>query len=225
MSSMGRNLKHWLFYQAKTAGLTFVMIIGMVSVFAFASGGNFIEKYLEILPLYLGLMATFSIIVNGFTGISVIFPVTVSFGAKRRDSVVAMALSVHVVAVIEYGITFLALYFAKPEIGILLKELWPIFIAVICFVLALGNLVALLSNRFGRVAGMICYAIIILVAVVGIIMGMNLLLGTETFNFNAASVVALGIATIASLVFLALDVLSTYWLYKSVKEKDLTFAS
>lgn len=223
MNSMARNLKHWMLYQAKTAGITFLMIIGLTALFAFSSGGSYVDNFLKILPMYLGLMATFSIIVNSFTGISVIFPVTVSFGATRKHSIYAMVISVHLVAIVEYGITAAALLYTKPELIEMAKLLWPGFIAVIAFVLSLGNFIALLSNRFGRVAGMICYVAIVFLSVVGIVFGISLL--ASKVEFSTAMMFPLAISTVVAIIMIVIDVVSTYLLYRSIKVKDLTFVS
>ncbi len=223
MNSMARNLKHWMLYQLKTAGVTFLMIIGLTALFAFSNGGKFIDNFLKILPMYLGLMATFSIIVNGFTGISVIFPVTVSFGATRKHSIYAMVLAVHVIAIVEYGIAGAALLYTKPEFLELAKFLWPGFIALIAFVLALGNFIALLSNKFGRMAGMICYVVIVLLATIGVVVGISVV--ASKVDVSTAMVFPLAISTVAAIIMVVLDVISTYFLYRSIRVKDLTFVS
>lgn len=224
MNSMTRNIKHWFVYQVKTAGITFGMIILMVAFMAFAEGGNFSAQFLKYLPMYLGMMATFSIIVNGFTGISVIFPITISFGATRKESIIAMALSVHMVAVVEYGCCVLAAVALKKELLQVLAVLWPGVIAVVAFVLFLGNLVSMLSNKFGRVAGMICYMVIVVLAVIAIVIGM-VMMNRSSVNLAIAGVIPMAIATVAALIAIGLDVLSIRWMYQSVKTKDLTFTS
>lgn len=223
MSSMGRNIKHWILYQIKTAGITFGLIIALCAFVALVSGDAVLDSFFTILPVYLTMMATFSIIVNGFTGVSVIFPITVSFGAKRKESIYAMTLSVHLTAIVEYGVSLAALLYVKPQYLDLVKGLWPAIIAVICMVLAFGNLVAMLSNKYGRMAGMICYIVIVLIAAVSI--GFLIGMVADKIQTTVISVLPLAISTVAAIVMIGFDALSTYLLYKSVKVKDLTFVS
>lgn len=222
MEGFGRNFKFWGWYYCKTDALTALMIVGMVAFMAIFDENGFAQAFSTLLPLYLGMMVVMEVIVFGFTSITVLFPFAVGFGAKRNSCIWAKTLFEHIVFVVNATIAVIAFAWANPEYRDMIIISIPVLIALMGFLMAAGNLVAMFSSRFGRTAGMIIYIIIVALFVVLTIMFMATgvvepLINTFLYNSFAFGVVI-------AIVCLALDGLSAYWLLASVKNKDLVFS-
>lgn len=222
MTGLERDIKYWLFYICKVSLTTFAMIIGIVAVMSFADGSGFVETFFSTLPLYLILMCTLMVIVNGFTNITVVFPITVSFGSRRKTSVYGMAIANHIINLVCWIIALISLYYAYPEYRMLMPGLWPVFIAIFCFMMFLGNLVAVFSNRFGRTAGMVVYIAFVILLTMAVVMFVGNQAILETV-MTAAMINFFGLGIVIALVCVALDALSVWLLYRGVAKKDLSF--
>lgn len=222
MTGLERSIKYWLFYTCKVSLTTIGMIIGIVAVISFFDGSGFVATFTKTLPLYLVLMCTLMVIVNGFTNITVIFPVTVSFGARRRTSVQGMAIANHLINLCCWLIAFASFYYAYPDYRSIIPALWPLLIAVFCFLMFLGNMVAVFSNKFGRTAGMIFYCVFVIACTgtASYFIGSRENLGTI---LNAVFFNLFGLGIIVAVVCAFLDVLSVWFLYRGVANKDLSF--
>lgn len=222
MDGFGRNFKFWGWYYCKTDAITALMIVGMVVVMAFLDGGNFLETFATLLPLYLGMMLVMEVIVFGFTSITVLFPFAVGFGAKRDTCIWAKTLFEHIVFIVNAAIAIAAFLWTNPEYANMLALAIPLLFALMGVLLSAGNLVALFSNKFGRTAGMIIYivfvAVMVFVAVLFIADGMLEPL-IKTFLYSSFS-----LSIVLAVVCLAIDIFTAYLLLLSVKNKDLTFS-
>jgi len=221
MSGFGRSFKFWGWYYAKTDALTALMIVAMVVFMAFVDGGNFMETFATLLPLYLGMMVVMEVIVFGFTSITVLFPFAVGFGAKRDTCMYAKTIFEHIVFMVNAAFAIAAFVWSKPEYKDYLVLAIPLLFAVMGLLLSAGNLVALFSGKFGRTAGMIVYIVFVVLCVAGSIAFISSdmiepLLNTLLYSSFSVSVV---LATVCILI----DLLSAYLLYISVRNKDLIF--
>lgn len=222
MESLVRNFKFWTWYYAKTDALTTVMIIVMVAITSFADGDNFFEAFFTMLPLYLILMIVMEVIVFGFTSITVLFPFAVGMGAKRSSCIVAKVLLEHIVFIINVAVAVTVLAITKPEMKQYILIAIPLAIAAMGILMLTGNLVALLSNKFGRTAGMIFYIIFVILCVFGIMLAI-----TSDFAVNLALTLmynTFSFGVLIAVLALLLDAGSAYLLYISVKTKDLNFS-
>ena len=222
MESLMRNLKYWAWYYVKTDALTTLMIVGIVVLYAFADGGDFLETFLTMLPLYLGMMLVMEVIVFGFTSITVLFPMAVGLGAKRSSCIAAKAMFEHVVFIINAAMVLIGLAYSQPAIRDYIIVAIPLMIALMGLLMTAGNLVSLFSNKFGRTAGMIIYIVFVAVISVG---GMLFVMSDAAVTLAMTMMYTLfAFSVVVAVVCLGLDALSAYWLYLSVKNKDLNFS-
>lgn len=221
MGIYGRNMKYWMVMIGKTFLVIFGMILAIIAINALASGGSLIEEFIQTAPRYLVMMAALMTIALAYSNICVVFPLTVTFGTRRTPSVVSMLISEHIFVFIAFMIAGISFFYSFREFDNLLPALLPIVIAVVCLMMFLSNLVALLSSALGRVAGMICYFVsIIVVTALSVI-----LIVSEIDKVIAAletgSVILYVVAAIALAVLL--DVGTAALLVLHVKKKDLSF--
>lgn len=221
MTGLSRNIKYWMTYIVKSSASVLAMIIGIVAVSAFFDGSDFMITFTEQLPMYLLMMCMMIVVVFGFTNITVIYPVTISFGSRRSTSIVGMALSTHICTVVLAGLALASALYTRPNMKQTVALLWPALIGLFCLLMFLGNMVAVLSNRFGRVAGMIFYIIFILAVTIGTIMFLDAELLDKLITMAMISPFA--IATVFCVVGILLDILGVWLLYRSVAKKDFSF--
>lgn len=222
MTGLERNIKYWLFYICKVTLTSFAMIIGIVAFMSFSDGSGFVATFTKMLPLYLILMSVLMVIVNGFTNITVVFPVTVSFGARRKSSVYGMAIANHIISIVLWTVALGSFYYAYTEYRMVIAALWPMLIGIFCLMMFLGNLVAVFSNRFGRTAGMIFYIVFVILVTVLVVTFINEA-GALGALLTVAMVNIFGLGIIIAVVCILLDVLGVWLLYRGVAKKDLSF--
>lgn len=219
---MERNLKYWFLYIGKTSLQVFGMIVGIVAVCAFFDGGNFFDRFISQLPMYLGMMCMMVVVVvYGFTNITTIFPMTVSLGARRSSSIIAMMIVNHVIFTILLAIAVASLIYSTPGLGEFVGVAWPLFIGVAALLMFLGNLVGVFSNRFGRTAGMIFYIVFVILMSVGA--GLATAFLGKTDFVKAAITSATGLFFLIAVVGVLLDIFSVWLTIKSVAKKDISF--
>ena len=223
MTGLERNLKYWFFYIAKTMGLTYLMIIGICAFMSFVDGGNFMEVFAKNVVMYLIMASGMSIIAFGFTNITTIFPVTVSFSSRRSSSLIAMNVAQHVFCLLSFAFAFACAVYVYPDIRPYVGACIPAIIGATCLLFFMGNIVAFLSDRFGRTLGMVLYIVFVLAVSVGCVFGIAVLTRGEGALFAAlvTNINALGVIVCA--VGILLDALGIWLLAAGTKNKDIKF--
>lgn len=223
MSGFERSLKHWFWYQAKTSAVTVLMIIGICAVTAFFDG-NFMESFFKMLPGYMAMMAAMTTIVYGFSNITVNFPLSVSFSARRKNSLIAMNIAQQVIALILFAIAALSYLYGNPDLKEAAMVVWPGALGAAFLLLFFGNIVGIFSNKFGRTFGMIAYVIFVFLMVIVAMCVINIAgRDDSTIFINSVLMNVSGWCVIAGLVGFALDILSVWIMYLTIKKKDISF--
>ena len=148
MTGLERNIKYWFSYVGKSIGQIYLMIIGIVAVMSFFDGRDFLTTFSKNLVMYLVMASAMSIMVFGFTNITVIFPTTVSFSSKRSTSLIGMNVAQHVMCLLSFAVAFLFGLYTEPNLRPMAGPLIPIIIGGVCFLFFIGNIMAVLSDRF-----------------------------------------------------------------------------
>jgi len=219
MSIYTRALKFWLGFFLQCTGIIFGMIVLIVALTSLFDGGDFLTVFLRDLPVYLLMACVMMIMVYGFTAISIYFPMSVTFGSRRSPSIIMMCISEHIISIVAMAVSFGALLYTKPELRDIAKACWPFVVAVLAAIMVAGNLVSLLSNRFGRVVGIIIY--IVMVFSISVCLGLVLSGTAVDLLEKVASFNVFGLGVLATVIVIILDILSVYGLLLSVRKKDL----
>ena len=223
MTGLERNLKYWFTYIGKTMGLTYLMIIGICAVMSFFDGGNFLDTFSKYIVTYLIMASGMSIIAFGFTNITTIFPLTVSFGSRRSTSLIGMNVAQHVMCMLSFAFALLCGLYRSPEARAYVGILIPVVIGGVCLLFFMGNIVAFLSDRFGRTIGMILYVVFIMAVSVGAAIFVGGLSKGEGSIFRAIIDNATYLGFVICVVGILLDCLGIWLLAAGIKKKDLKF--
>jgi len=220
MKGLGRNLKYWFTYLGKTFLIVYAMIAGIVAATTFFDGAPTIIDFFENMAAYSVMVSIILVMVYAFTNMAAIFPMTVSLGTRRKTSILAMTLVEHAVILISIVLALIFLTLASKDYIVLAIKYWPLVVGTFFFLMTMGNFVAVLSAKFGRVLGMILYIASVIACSIGATM---LFLRTEeVLGFFGGFNMGLMLAFMA-LAFV-LDVLMTVLLNASVRKIELKFA-
>ena len=219
MKGLGRNLKYWFTYFVKTFCLVAAMMIGITIVTTTMDGEFSIAKILNHSAGYVAFTAVLLVMVYAFTNVTVNYPLSVSFGSTRLPSLLGMEIAQHIITFIGLviGIAFYSVNnfeVVKEYLG-----LWPLILAAVFVMHALGALISILSAKFGKTLGMILYIAFVVTCTVAFTM----------FMFNSSSNAG-ALATIASIPWalialagLVLDVLFFLALYAVLRNRNIDF--
>ena len=221
MTGFDRNLKYWFYYVGKSMFYIYAMIIGIVAVMSLLDGSNFVDTFTENIVLYLTMASAMSVIVFGFTNITVMFPVTVSMSSRRRTSLVAMNVAQQVIGLLSFTISFICALIKWPMLKEMLSLVIPAFLGLIGVLFFLGNVVAFLSERFGRTVGMVLYIIFIFVIVFVCTLGICVVKTGRTFSVIMANPQAFAILFCAAGIIL--DVLGVVLVSAGLNKKEIKY--
>ena len=218
MKGLGRNLRYWFVYCAKTIGLVWLMMVGIVAVTSFFDGDFQLETFCTNLAIYFGMSCILINFVYAFTNVTTIFPITISNGTRRGVSLLAMILVQHIMLAIGLVFSAGALLFTDSNLMGLLIELWPMSLAGFFIMMGLSSLIALLCGKFGRVLGIIIYILAVVACVVLFTLGFIV----DYFDaFKLLTMPAMISILAGSVVF---DVIIGLLLYASTRKSEIKFA-
>ena len=223
MKGIGRNLLYWGAILEKTALMMGVWVIGIVAFITFMSGENFMEEMGKQLPSYLIMVSIILAFVNAFNNQQIYFPLTVSLGSGRKMSFIAMQVMQHLVIAEYVAAFYIFFYFFDARIWNLLTG-YLMGVAGLYFIwLAMANLIAAATMRFGKSIGMIVY-IAVLIAIIGsVIIGMVSVGGSmDLIDLSGADLKILKAPWIL-LVGAVLDLSIITVFYAIVRKKNLQF--
>lgn len=221
MTGLERNIKYWFSYVGKSLGLIYLMIIGIVAVTSLLDGDNFMDRFSSNIAIYLTMASAMSVIVFGFTNITVMFPVTVSMSSRRSSSLIGMNVAQQVLCLLSFVVSFLCALYKWPVLGEMLSLVIPVGIGVVGVLFFLGNIVAFLSERFGRTLGMILYIVFVMAITFTVVMCAGLI-GSDTFMVAATNLNAIAILICAGGILL--DVVGIWILAAGVNKKEIQFS-
>ncbi|MBO4615714.1 MAG: hypothetical protein J5717_00025 [Lachnospiraceae bacterium] len=223
MTGLERNIKYWFFYIGKTMGLTYLMIIGICAFMSFFDGGNFMEVFSKNIVTYLIMASGMSIMAFGFMNITTIFPITVSFSSRRSSSLIGMNVAQHVFCLLSFALAFACYLYISPDVRPYAGAASPLVVGIVCILFFMGNIVAYLSDRFGRTLGMILYMVFVLaVCIGGIIVGVAVVRkGSSLIPALLTSIGALSVIICAAGIIL--DAIGIWLLAAGIKNKDIKF--
>ncbi|MBO4678272.1 MAG: hypothetical protein J5626_01235 [Lachnospiraceae bacterium] len=220
MTGLERNLKYWFLYVGKSLGLIYLMIIGIVAVTSLLDGDNFMDRFSSNIAIYLTMASAMSVIVFGFTNITVMFPVTVSMSSRRSSSLIGMNVAQQVLCLLSFVVSFLCALYQWPILGEMLSLVIPVGLGLVGVLFFLGNIVAFLSERFGRTVGMILYIVFVMAITFAVVLGAGMI-GNDTFMAAAANINAIAILICAGGILL--DVVGIWILAAGINKKEIQF--
>jgi len=224
MTGLERNLKYWFSYVGKSIGQIYLMIVGIVAVMSFLDGSDFLMTFSKNLVMYLVMASAMSIMVFGFSNITIIFPTTVSFSSKRSTSLIGMTVAQHVMCILSFAVAFVFGLYIEPNFRPMAGPAIPVVLGGICFLFFIGNIMAVLSDRFGRTLGMVLYMLFVFALVFVIVFGYNYLAGGKGEALVQALFTNLGAASVIICALgVLLDVIGVWILAAGIKNKDLKF--
>ena len=223
MTGLERNIKYWIFYIGKTMGLTYLMIIGICAFMSFFDGGNFMEVFSKNIVTYLIMASGMSIIAFGFMNVTTIFPITISFSSRRSSSLIGMNVAQHVFCLLSFAFAFACFLYISPEIRPYAGAAAPAVFGGVCVLFFMGNIVALLSDRFGRALGMVLYMIFVLAVCVGSIFLVTALTRKESTLLPALLTNVGALSVIICAAGIILDAIGIWLLAVGIKNKDIKF--
>ena len=220
MTGVERNLKYWFYYIGKSMGLIYLMILGIVAVTSLLDGDNFMDRFSSNIAMYLTMASAMSVIVFGFTNITVVFPVTVSMSSRRSSSLIGMNVAQQVICLLSFVVSFLCALYKWPVLKDYLVIVVPAGLGLVGVLFFMGNIVAVLSERFGRTLGMILYIVFVMAITMGIVLGMNMI-GRDTFMVALAAGGPIAILICAGGILL--DILGVWILSAGINKKDIKY--
>lgn len=161
-----RGLAYWLLNVEKVFG---AMIATIAVVVLLTASGNGLEAS-EMLRLYLPMMGGIFCLAIMMSASSYYIPQSMSMGATRKEVFFAMAVSMHLVMVETILTAILVNEFVIK--GVFAPEYIRISALVYVLALGAGNLMCMLSMKFGNKIAMIVYVVVVMMfAVFGGVMG------------------------------------------------------
>lgn len=220
MKGLGRSLHYYLEAIFLNAAKTLLMVAVISFFMIILEGDNYKEAASKIVPTYLVMFVIILNFINGINTVGIAVPMTVSLGSTRQNSFWGMMVSEHALNVVLFFVIYICCYFLSGEI--LTNILAPFGLTVAgCFLImiAMGNLIGIVTFRYGRVKGMITYVIsmllfigaVVFFAVSGPFGWLNYADGVVNF-INGPYILILGIAA---------DVFVGCFSYGAVKKSDL----
>ena len=220
MTGLERNFKYWFYYIGKSMGLIYLMIIGIVAITSYLDAENFLERFSTNIAVYLTMASAMSVIVFGFTNITVVFPVTVSMSSRRSSSLIAMSVAQQILCLLSFVVSFFCALYQWPILRDGLSVVIPAGLGAVGVLFFLGNIVAFLSERFGRTLGMILYIVFVMLVTFGVVFGAGFLgsdkLRAAIYNANALAVIICAIGIL-------LDALGIWILAAGINKKEIKF--
>ena len=220
MKGIGKNL--WFYcetifqYAIRTIALVVVMSIVMV----FMQGGDYKEAASEIVPLYLMVFVVILNFTSAMSLVTVTMPLTVSLGSTRKNSFWGLIASEHLLNVGLFLLVYICYYFLFND---LFNSLWvPFALSVIGFfmiMVSMGNLVGVISLKYGKTKGAILYVILMLVVMFSIIC--FIMSGVFDWITQNATFAGLFKGPWILLLGIAIDVVIGWFSYNVIRKSDL----
>ncbi len=222
MKGLGRNIKYWFMYSVKSFLLVSVMMVAIVTVTSFMDADKLdLSGTLVRTAGYIAFSTFILVMVNAFNNISVCYPMTVSLGSTRMPSLLGMTIAQHLVTLIGFVIAGTLIVAAAPGTVKDFLSCWPILLALILIIHALGGLISALSAKFGKLIGMILYlAALIAVIVTGVYFLTEFIL-TKSSSITVLFDINSGFYALIILASLVLDALFFLLLYATVRNKNI----
>lgn len=197
MRGMGRSIHYWVYMMEKI----YLTVLGAVSCTALIASFSREKENLTypLLMTYILIAGTVVLIVQGFSNPESIVAQAISYGSTRKEVLVGMLVSTHIVGIQTLFLLKLCSFVLK-QMG---REEYVyanmgIYTGIIICVIALGTLISTVSLRFGRKKSVFCYAISMF-AVLGFVIYGAISTGGFVFLESIRGTVLLGIGGAADI--------------------------
>lgn len=164
MKGIGRNLIFWGYYMER-----FFFAIIATTIFASAiawlvSGGGW-ENIWSFILQYSVMMSFVMLSNNAFNNALTNFPIGISFGSTRKASYIAMQLTQHIL-IVQNTIFCICIYaMIFPDGVTSLKENFCLFVFIVMLLMALSNVITVVTIRFGRVCSMVVCILCVMIGI------------------------------------------------------------
>lgn len=219
MKGFGRSFRYWCYILERQFLMLVSMMTAIVCLMSFMEGGDFLEEIKYVFPMYIVLMMFMTAFMNALNGSSIYFPVSISLGATRKASSIAIQIVQHMIMV-EYmiiGVVFLALL--NREQLSALTDYALLIIGVVALVLGTANIVTIINYKAGKKAAMIMYFVLIF-AVGAIVGALGAIYGDGFFSTLANNLVDKQYLGLIGIVY---DLVIVAIFYKVVKKSNIQF--
>ncbi len=166
MKGLGRNLIYW----GITLEKQLLLILGVIGVgagmFVFMEGGNFLIKMADMLPFYIFMVTFIIVFINALVGLSGNYALSISLGSNRKSSFIARQIVQHGVMVEMAVIAVFFLQWSQNKEMEQMISTYPLsFIGVGFLIQGIGNLVSVIRERFGAIAGFTVYILCMMIII------------------------------------------------------------
>ncbi len=178
MKGLGRNIKFWVWMLEKTVLIMLASMLAVGVMFTVMEGGNNMEELSKTISSYLLMLPFLTVFMNALSGATGYFPVSVSFGAVRRQSCIAMLIAQHLM-VLELIVLLCICNSVFPDTtqAQFLKRYAIGFVGILLLLMGMGTMVSAICIRCGRILGVVVY--------IGVVIVMVMLAGVFIVVINA----------------------------------------
>ncbi len=219
MSDLGKNVRFYCETMLMNALKTVVMVAVMAVFLVMLEGGDK-ESVSKIVPTYLLMFLVMTNFISAMNAIRAYLPMTISLGSTRRSSFWGLLISEHVLNVLLAVFIYVCHYFISYE---MFEKLWmPFVLSVIGFLfimIGLGNLVGVITLKYGNTKGMIAYVILILL-IIGAV-AVFILAGAFDWITPGSTVESLLRGPLILILGLIVDAVIGWISYKVIRKSDL----
>ena len=220
MKGIGKNIRFYCETLFQNFIKTIVLVVVMTFVMVFMEGGDYKEAASQIVPLYLMVFVVILNFTSAMSLVTVTMPLTVSLGSTRKGGFWGLIISELLLNVGLLLLVYICYYFLFND---LFNSLWaPFALSVVGFFLimvSMGNLVGVISLKYGKTKGAILYVIGILVVMFGIIC----FIMSGVFDWITDNAIFAGIfkGPWILLLGIAIDVVIGWFSYNVIRKSDL----
>lgn len=227
MTGLIKNLRFWMVNLHQQVGV-FVFCWSICRfMIQFSEGGNWLEEMVMGIPVWLTVAVCIFFIIYATSSVKFFLPLTISFGSRRKDSILAMVSALHMLFA-EYLLVMAGWIYFVGDLD-LIKRVSPFVLS------ALGMMLLLLGFGFFLTLVVICLGskgVIVYCIVCGLVgAGTGVLLSSVFTRRTGTTNLFLGyhdpIEFVRQpwifLLGIGIDVLAIVLLYSQIKKKDLQF--
>lgn len=220
MKGIGKSLRFYCGFLMQSFVRTLIFVAVFSVVMISMEGEDYKEATFNIVPLYLSMMVVLMNFITAMNSVTVIMPLTVSLGSTRKNSFWGMLVSEHLFNIALLAVVYICCYFMSGDW--FNNFLMPFVLSVVgCLVImvSLGNLVGVISLKYGKTKSLVLYLVFVLAIVLGsACFAMSGVFGWVT---EGGAVDTLLKGPWILLLGIAISAVTGWFSYKAIRKSDL----
>ena len=220
MKGMGKSLRFYCETLFISALKTIVLMAFLTVAMVLMEGGDYNETASKIVPMYLIIFVVIINFTSAMNSVLGLLPMTVSLGGTRKSSFWGLIVSEHLLNVGLLILVYICYYFLFNDS---FNSFWMPFIlsAIGLFIVmvSMGNLVGVISLKYGRTKGVILYVILMLVVMFTMIS--FVMSGQFSWIMEDSLVAKFFRGPWILLLGIAIDVVIGWFSYNVIRKSDL----